>query len=113
MTWNARKASKSGRRNQKATDRRTTAFIKARQRDMQSFVIVTDLISIRWSRNTAPSARMGWSEKLTLDDMRAPPPLQVTVRLVGDPAPAPKTIEHESQGRSGYDVAGRHVKLVG
>lgn len=56
--------------------------------------------------------RMGWTEKLSIDDSR-PETTRFVVELVGEPAPAAVKIEHEPQDRSGFDAARRHVQLVG
>lgn len=64
-----------------------------------------DMRAIEWWEK----ARLGWSEKMVVDT--GPQPLRVVVELVGDPPPAPLTIEH-GKTRAPFDVR-KHVELVG
>ena len=58
--------------------------------------------------------RLGWTEKVTVNDDREREPRRVVVEFVGDSAPSPVTIEHEKpQDRTGYEAARRNVQLVG
>lgn len=55
-------------------------------------------------------SRMGWSEKLTIDDGKlADVPMRVIIELVGDPAVADTT---PARTRAGFDV-GNIVEFVG
>ena len=57
-------------------------------------------------------ARMGWSEKLLVDDGRADQPMRVVIELVGDPPPLAAESTDRQTTRAAFDAA-RHVQLVG
>ena len=57
-------------------------------------------------------ARMGWSEKLLVDDGRPKVPLRVIIELLGDPAPVTAESTDHRTTRAAFD-ASRCVRLVG
>lgn len=66
-----------------------------------------DMRAIEWWEKS----RLGWSEKVTIDDGKGDAPVRVIVELVGDAAPV-RTISGVVENRAAFNAA-KHVQLIG